>query len=138
MFATGVIDYRTVRLIVARTLLALEPDALTAIDSDLAGTIVGWGPLSVHRIQVSIDMIVGRHDTDARRRSDSQARGRHVEINHDRRALPIARLQDSSRNRGAMMPRRKRTRAEDRHSQLLAERGRNARESVQEAVQQRC
>lgn len=84
VFATGAIDYRAVRLIVARTLLALDPEALAAIDADLAATITEWGPLSVHRMQVAIDAIVDRHDPDARRRTESRARGRHVEINHGR------------------------------------------------------
>lgn len=84
VFATGAIDYRAVRLIVARTLLALDPDVLAAIDADLAAAISGWGPLSIHAMQVTIDKIVERHDPDARRRTESQARGRHVEINHGR------------------------------------------------------
>lgn len=86
IFATGLINYRTVRLIIARTLLALDPDVLAAIGTDLADAIVKWGPLSVHRMQVNIDRIVERHDPEARRRTDSQARGRHVEINHGRGA----------------------------------------------------
>jgi hypothetical protein len=84
VFATGAVDYRTVRLIVARTLLALDPEALSAIDADLAEAIRSWGPLSVHGIQVTVDKIVDRHDPDARRRTESQARGRHVEISHGR------------------------------------------------------
>jgi len=83
VFATGAIDYRAVRLIVGRTLLALDPDVLAAIDADLAEMIVGWGPLSVHAMQVTIDKIVERHDPDARRRTESLARGRHIEINHE-------------------------------------------------------
>ncbi len=85
-FATGVINYRTVKLIIARTLLALDPDALAAIDADVADGIVRWGPLSVYRMQLRVDEIVDRHDPEARRRADSQARGRHVEINHGRSA----------------------------------------------------
>ena len=84
IFATGGIDYRAVRLIVARTLLALDPEVLAAIDAELAVTIGGWGPLSVHAMTVTVDKIVERHDPDARRRTESQARGRHVEINHGR------------------------------------------------------
>ena len=84
VFATGVINYRTVRLIIARTLLALDPDALAAIDADLADVIARSEPLSVHRMQITVDGIIDRHDPDARRRADSQARGRHVEINHGR------------------------------------------------------
>ncbi len=84
VFATGAIDYRAVRLIVARTLLALDPGVLAAIDTEIAAAIVSWGPLSVHGMQVTIDKIVDRHDPEARRRTEKQARGRHVEINHGR------------------------------------------------------
>ena len=84
VFATGAIDYRTVRLVIARTLLALDPDVVAAIDADLADVIGTWGPLSVHKIQLRVDTIVDRNDPDARRRADSQSRGRHVEINHGR------------------------------------------------------
>jgi len=55
VFATGAIDYRSVRLIIARTLLALDPDVLAAIDADLATAISSWGPLSVHAMQATVD-----------------------------------------------------------------------------------
>lgn len=84
VFATGAIDYRAVRLIVARTLLALDPEVLAAIDADLAEAVVRWGPLSVHAMQVTVDRMVERHDPEARRRTESQARGRHVDVNHGR------------------------------------------------------
>ena len=82
VFALGHIDYRTIRMIVARTLLALDPAVLAAIDAEIAGAIRDWGPLSVHRKQSAIDRIVERHDLDARRRTERQARGRHVDITH--------------------------------------------------------
>ncbi|MGI9123599.1 MAG: DUF222 domain-containing protein [Mycobacterium sp.] len=84
LFAAGAIDYRTVRLIVSRTLLALAPDVLAAIDAELAAKIPGWGPLSVLKTQHAVDAIVVRHDPEARRRSERTARGRHVDIVHDR------------------------------------------------------
>lgn len=84
LFATGAIDYRTVRMIVARTLLALEPDVLAAIDAELAGAMPGWGPLSVLKMQQAVDAVVVRHDPQARRRTEGRTRGRHVDIAHDR------------------------------------------------------
>ena len=84
VFGTGAIDYRTVRMIVTRTLLAIDPEVMAAIDAELAETVQMWGPLSVHKMQQSVDGIVTRHDPDARRRTEAQARGRHVEITHDR------------------------------------------------------
>lgn len=84
LFATGAIDYRTVRMLVARTLLALDPEVLAAIDADLAQAIPGWGALSTNKMQQTIDAVVVRHDPEARRRTESRSRGRHVEIVHDR------------------------------------------------------
>ena len=84
LFATGAIDYRTVKMIVARTLLALDPDVLAALDAELAEAIPGWGPLSVLKLQQAVDAAVVRHDPQARRRTESRTRGRHVDIAHDR------------------------------------------------------
>lgn len=84
VFATGVIDFRCVRMMVARTLLAIDADVLAAIDAELAEAVPTWGPLSVHKMEQRVDSIVVRHDPDARRRTESRARGRFVEIVHDR------------------------------------------------------
>jgi hypothetical protein len=84
VFATGVIDYRTVRMIVARTLLAVEPEVMAAIDAELAEVIRTWGPMSVTKMAQAVDRIVIAHDPEARRRTQSRARGRHVDIAHDR------------------------------------------------------
>jgi len=86
VFATGVIDFRCVRMMVARTLLAIDADVLAAIDAELAEAVATWGPLSVHKMEQSVDRIVVRHDPDARRRTESRARGRYVEIVHGRAA----------------------------------------------------
>jgi len=86
VFAAGVIDFRCVRMIVARTLLAVDADVMAAIDAELAEAVRTWGPLSVHKMEQSVDRIVVRHDPDARRRTESRARGRYVEIVHDRAA----------------------------------------------------
>jgi len=84
VFATGVIDYRTVRMIVVRTLLAVDPEVMAAIDAEIAETVCGWGPMSANKMRQAVDAIVARHDPDARRRTDTRARGRHVDIAHDR------------------------------------------------------
>jgi len=70
VFAAGAVDYRTVRMIVARTLLAVDAAVMAAMDAELAETIRNWGPLSVHRTEQAIDRIVERHDPDARRRTE--------------------------------------------------------------------
>ncbi|AQT81255.1 hypothetical protein B1R94_21355 [Mycolicibacterium litorale] len=84
VFAAGTIDYRTVRLVVSRTLLAIEPEVLAAIDAELAETISAWSGLSRYRTQLAVDRLVERHDPEARRRTESRARSRHVDIRHDR------------------------------------------------------
>lgn len=82
LFATGALSYRTVALIVARTLLALDPDVLAAIDTELADALTRWGVLSRNKTEQHIDALVERHDPAARRRTETQARGRHVRIEH--------------------------------------------------------
>ena len=84
LFATGAIDYRTVKMIIARTLLALDPDVLAGIDAELATAISGWGPLSVLKMQHAVDAVVVRHDPQARRRTERRSRDRFVDVIHDR------------------------------------------------------
>ena len=84
VFATGAIDFRTVRVIVSRTLLAVDPDVLAAIDAEIAEAVRTWGPMSANKLVQTVDRIVTAHDPDARRRTESQVRGRHVDITHDR------------------------------------------------------
>ncbi len=82
LFATGAMSYRIVHLIVNRTLLALEPDILAAIDSELADAFTTWGPLSLNKTEQAIDALVERHDPDARRRVQATVRSRYVDIDH--------------------------------------------------------
>jgi hypothetical protein len=78
VFATGAIDFRTVRVIVSRTLLAVDPDVLAAIDAEIAEAVRTWRPMSANKLVQTVDRIVISHDPDARRRTESQVRGRHV------------------------------------------------------------
>jgi hypothetical protein len=82
LFAAGVIAYRTVRMIVARTLLALEPDVLAAIDAELADALTRWGPLSLNKTEQAIDALVERHDPAARRRTETAVRSRYIDVEH--------------------------------------------------------
>jgi hypothetical protein len=82
LFAAGTISYRTVRIIVARTLLALEPRILAAIDAELAQALTTWGPLSLNKTEQAIDALVERHDPGARRRTESAVRSRYLDIEH--------------------------------------------------------
>jgi hypothetical protein len=82
LFATGAISYRTVHLIVARTLLALESDILAAIDAELADALTTWGPLSLNKTEQAIDALVERHDPGARRRTETAVRSRYIDVEH--------------------------------------------------------
>jgi hypothetical protein len=82
LFATGALSHRTVRMIVARTFLALEPDVLAAIDAELADTVTTWGPLSFTKTEQAIDALVERHDPAARRRTETAIRSRYVDVSH--------------------------------------------------------
>ncbi|MGB6208092.1 DUF222 domain-containing protein [Mycobacterium sp.] len=82
LFATGALTYQTVRMVVTRTLLALEPDVLADIDTDLAEKLTTWGPLSLHRTEQAIDALVERHDPAARRQTETAARSRYIDVNH--------------------------------------------------------
>jgi Domain of unknown function (DUF222) len=82
LFATGAISHRTVRMIVARTFLALESDVLAAIDAELAETLTAWGALSFAKTEQAIDALVERHDPAARRRTETELRSRYVEVSH--------------------------------------------------------
>jgi len=59
---------------------------MAALDAELADTIRTWRGLSIYKTQVAIDRIVERLDPEARRRTDTAARSRYVDITHDREA----------------------------------------------------
>jgi hypothetical protein len=75
-------SYRIVQMIVNRTLLALEPDILAAIDAELAHALATWGPRSRYKTEQAIDAVVERHDPAARRRVEATVRSRYVDIEH--------------------------------------------------------
>jgi hypothetical protein len=80
VFATGEISLRTAKIIIARTLLAIDPDVLAGIDAEIADTITGWGPMSVDKTERAVDVIVTRRDPAARRRTADRVRSRHFTI----------------------------------------------------------
>lgn len=82
LFATGALTYRTVALIANRTLLALAPEILAAIDAELADTLPRLGVLSRRKTEQHIDAVVERHDPDARRRTETAVRSRYLDIDH--------------------------------------------------------
>lgn len=84
LFATGALSYRTVSMIVARTLLALDADVLALIDAELAEGLASWRPLSLNRTEQAIDRVVEHHDRSARRRAESAMRSRYIDIQQRR------------------------------------------------------
>src|SRR5262249_43282429 len=60
------------------TQLVHDDHALEAIDAELAQKAAAWGPLSVHKVEQAIDLLIDRHDPGARRRTRASARGRDV------------------------------------------------------------
>ncbi|HET9874606.1 MAG TPA: DUF222 domain-containing protein [Mycobacterium sp.] len=82
LFATGALAYRTVALIVNRTLLAIDPEILALIDAELADGLTRWGVLSRNKTEQHIDALIERHDPEARRRTETAARSRYVDITH--------------------------------------------------------
>ncbi|MDT5108753.1 MAG: hypothetical protein QOE20_643, partial [Mycobacterium sp.] len=80
LFAEGLIAYRLVHAICQRTLLVRDPDALRALDADLAAELRGRGAMSVCEAERTIDTLVLRHDPYGVRRTESSSRGCSVEV----------------------------------------------------------
>jgi Domain of unknown function (DUF222) len=82
-FSAGLVSARLIATIVFRTGLITDPQARATVDIELAGQIVGWGPLSVAKTELAIDELIERHDPYALRRLETRARGRHLDITPD-------------------------------------------------------
>lgn len=80
LLAEGLIGFRVVRVVIARTALALDPDVLTRIDAELASQLRSWRPMSMARLEQAVDAIVVRFDPAARRRAASSSKSRHVDF----------------------------------------------------------
>ena len=80
MFAEGAITDLLVRAIVWRTHLVEDPEALAAVDEELAARVRRWGALTVTKTEQAIDAIVLDHDAGALRRSTAAARNRDVQF----------------------------------------------------------
>ena len=62
VFADGLIDYRTVRAIVTRSTLVLDPHARRRLDSALSEGLASWGPMSQNRLEQNVDALVEQID----------------------------------------------------------------------------
>ncbi|HYP96312.1 MAG TPA: DUF222 domain-containing protein [Mycobacterium sp.] len=80
VFATGVVSYRVVCAIVARTRLVYDAQARARVDAAIAAEAAGWGGLSVARAQAAIDGWVDRFDPAALRRTEVGSRDRHLDV----------------------------------------------------------
>ncbi len=74
LYEAGLISDVLVRAIVSRTYLIDDPDALAAVDGELAQRITRWGTLSQKKTVIAIDALVEQHDPGALRRTQ-QANG---------------------------------------------------------------
>jgi Domain of unknown function (DUF222) len=78
LFEAGLISDLLVRTIVWRTYLIGDPDAMAAVDAELAQQVGSWGPLSITKTEQAIDALVDKYDPAALRRSRTAARTRDV------------------------------------------------------------
>ena len=83
VFAAGAVSYRLVATLVWRTAAIKDPDALRAVDTDLAAALTGWPAMSQDKTVDAIDAFVARHDPHAVRRTQARARSRCVTIDLD-------------------------------------------------------
>ncbi|MBS1690981.1 MAG: DUF222 domain-containing protein [Actinobacteria bacterium] len=80
LFGAGLVSYRVVAAIVARTRLVTDAPVWARLDAELAAQIGGWGGLSRAKLEQAIDGWVDRLDPYAVRRSALRARGRAVTV----------------------------------------------------------
>lgn len=83
VFAAGEISYRLVHRICLRTMMVTDPDALKAIDAEVAVMVVSSGALSMDAADKAIDGLVLAHDPYAVRRTEVAARGHRVTVRVD-------------------------------------------------------
>jgi hypothetical protein len=83
LFHDGLIAYRLVATIVNRTALIKDPDARRAVDTALAALVLEWGVMSLDKTDQEIDRLIAQHDPYALRRTQTNARGRAVDVYRD-------------------------------------------------------
>ena len=80
LFEAGLISDLLVRAIVYRTALITDPEAMAAVDAELASRVRRWGALSITKTEDAIDALVERHDPGALRRARAAVSERTVEF----------------------------------------------------------
>ncbi|WP_237569448.1 HNH endonuclease signature motif containing protein [Mycolicibacterium lacusdiani] len=83
LFADGLVSYRVVAAITARTALVRDRDAQRAIDKAFADVLTAWAPLSEDKLNNAIDAIVAEHDPHGVYRTKLTAKGRSIQFDYD-------------------------------------------------------
>src|SRR5689334_22949552 len=80
VFAEGAVTYAVVKTVVQRGALVVDPDALRALDAELAAALCAGEAMSVHALEQTVDDAVARVDPQAVRRTQTKARDRSVQF----------------------------------------------------------
>jgi hypothetical protein len=83
LFAQGLVSYRVVSAIAARTALVRDRDAQRAIDKAFAAVLTDWAPMSEDKLNTAIDAIVAEHDPHGVYRTKLAAKGRNIQFDYD-------------------------------------------------------
>jgi hypothetical protein len=83
LFADGLVSYRVVAAITARTALVRDRDAQLAVDKAFAEVLTGWAPMSEDKLNTAIDAIVAEHDPHGVYRTKLTAKGRNIQFDYD-------------------------------------------------------
>ncbi|MFN3008166.1 HNH endonuclease signature motif containing protein [Mycolicibacterium wolinskyi] len=78
LYAQGRLSSRLISTVTWRTRLIEDAETLQIMDAALVDRVVEWGPLSVEKLEQSIDALIERHDPEALRRTRTVARDRDV------------------------------------------------------------
>jgi hypothetical protein len=83
LFAQGLVSYRVVSAITARTALVRDRDAQKAVDKAFAEVLTDWAPMSEDKLNTAIDAIVAEHDPHGVYRTKLSAKGRSIQFDYD-------------------------------------------------------
>jgi hypothetical protein len=83
LFADGLVSYRVVSAITARTALVRDRDAQRAVDKAFADVLSDWAPMSDEKLNNAIDAIVAEHDPHGVYRTKLTAKGRSIQFDYD-------------------------------------------------------
>jgi hypothetical protein len=83
LFADGLVSYRVVSAITARTALVRDREAQKAVDKAFAEVLTDWAPMSEEKLNTAIDAIVAEHDPHGVYRTKLAAKCRNVQFDYD-------------------------------------------------------